>query len=687
MLGTDSPAAMMFNLSTGGLDGGVAMGFSMSGLSAIGLGKTSTSGRPDDEERRRRLIEIIRLLGTRYPRISPEGIESLGKRYGMDVQMEPPNKAGIAEVAIAGFNGSFMVTVGFQYGVGTMRRQLLNKAKVTYDEFKHIQSATITFADKNAEARRQHDASANRVIMRTLTLDPGQYYITSRLDKFAKNLERLGRMDKIYGTGFNALEAVAGVYNALEKLFEHEKKMAMTVFANGDIEERAEKEVLCKKSGRPVMNPRKTVGLCLDYWMKRRKLLDRQRESRKMPPSEAAVKTEAMEIDSQDDADNRIADHFYTLVIECEENPSPDMYPPARVSNAWISDHIEKQSEDPTEIFEPLIDWLDPPQTYLTEQNGTTTTDSGIPLDSTHMGRLPNVRFVAKLDPPVVLPQAVAANILASVGANLAESDNPRSYIGLLLDLDAEEDIAAWLTGQTKQHQRLVTVPEIDGTFTDRCHKNTLFVSKPEFGRVLEEIPFTHPKQLVQLLPILRQYVLYNQVLADTFKDSKSTSSQQTNSADGISRMIDVNLIPAMTPQFSMTSTVPPTNVVLHNDAVNEHTSPPITLTDLLQQANGGGDDDIEMPDRSAPGDHISAIVEILPNADINILDHSLVQPGEALAMFDSENDGNPNATREKEEQRRKVGERLGRALDVSNDLGIWTEWMAKEAVRLANSD
>ena len=688
MLGTESPAAMMFNLSSGGLDGGVAMGFSMSGLSGLGLGKTSTSGRPDDEERRRRLMEIIRLLGTCYPRISPEGIESLGKRYGMDVQMEPPNRVGIAEVAVAGFNGSFMVTVGFQYAAGKLHGKSLNKAKVTYDELKHIQSATITFADKNAEARRQHDTSANRAIMRTLTLDPGQYYITSRLDKFAKNLERLGRMDKIYGTGFNALEAVAGVYNALEKLYEHEKKMAMTVFnvAKGDIEERAEKEVLCKKSGRPVMNPRKTVGLCLDYWLKRRKLLNRQREIHKMPPSEAA-KAGTMEIDSQDDADNRIADHFYTLVIECEENPSPEMYPPARVSSAWISEQIEKQSEDPTEIFGPSIDWLDPPPTYLTEQNGTTS-DSGIPLDSTHMGRLPNVRFVAKLDPPLVLPQAVATNILASVGANLAEPDNPKTYIGLLLDLDAEEDIAAWFTGQAKKHQRLVTVPEVDGTFTEHCHKNTLFVSKPELGRLLEEIPFTHPKQLVQLLPILRQYVLLNQVLADTFKDSKSASSEQVNASDSQTpiRMVDINLIPAITPQFSITSTVPRMNIVPHNDAANEHTSPSITLEDLLQQVNGGEDGDIEMPDRNAPGDNISAIVEILPNADINILDHSLIQPGEALAMLDSGSDGNPNATQAQEEQRRKVAERLGRALDISNDLGIWTEWMAKEAMRLAIS-
>lgn len=687
MLGTDSPAAMMFNLSSGGLDGGVAMGFSMSGLSALGLGKTSTSGRPDDEERRRRLMEIIRLLGTCYPRISPEGIESLGKRYGMDVQMEPPNKAGIAEVAVAGFNGSFMVTVGFQYRAGTPRGKLLNRSKVTYDEFKHIQSATITFADKNAEARRQHDTSANRAIMRTLTLDPGQYYITSRLDKFAKNLERLGRMDKIYGTGFNALEAVAGVYNALEKLYEHEKKMAMTVLnvAKGDIEERVEKEVLCKKSGRPVMNPRKTVGLCLDYWLKRRKLLNRQREAHKMPPSEA-VKAEAMEIDAQEDADNRIADHFYTLVIECEENPNPEMYPPARVSSAWVSEQIEKQCEDPTEIFGSPIDWLDPPQTYLTEQN-VTNTDSGIPLDSTHIGRLPNVRFVAKLDPPLVLPQSVANNILASVGVNLAEPDNPKTYVSLLLDLDAEEDIAAWFTGQTKQHQRLVTVPEVDGKFKDHRHKNTLFVSKHELGRVLEEIPFTHPKQLVQLLPILRQYVLFNQVLSDTFKDSKSSSSQQANASGSPTpiRMVDVNLIPAMNPQFSITSTVPRMNLVQHNGDGNEHTSPSLTLEDLLQQTNGGGDGDIEMPDRSTPGDHISAIVEILPNADINILDHSLLQPGEALAMLNSESDGNPNATRAQEEQRGKVMERLGKALDISNDLGIWIEWMVKEAMRLAN--
>ena len=113
MLATDSPAAMMFNLSSGGVDGGVAMGFSMSNISGIALGKVSTTGRPDDEERRKRMVEIIHSLEARYPRVSIDGIEALGNRYGgMDTVVEPPDRfKEVGECVVAGRNGNFMITV------------------------------------------------------------------------------------------------------------------------------------------------------------------------------------------------------------------------------------------------------------------------------------------------------------------------------------------------------------------------------------------------------------------------------------------------------------------------------------------------------------------------------------------------------------------------------------------------
>ena len=676
LLGTESPAAMMFNLSSGGIEGGVSMGFSMSGISGLGLGKTSTAGRPDDEERRRRLIEILRVLGTRYPRISLEGIESLGKRYGLDTVMEPPDRfKDVGECVVAGSNGSFMVTVCgiFRSKDGT----IINKQQIPYTESKEIASSTFTFSDKASDSVRKHEATARKAIMKTLSLAPGKSYITSNLDKFAKNLERLGRMDKLCGTGFSCFEAIAGVYSSLERLYEHEKKVAKTMLdaAKGDIEIRAQREVMCKKSGRPIMNPRKTVGFCLDYWMDHRKVLKRKRTT--IAQSSKGKDAEAMEIDGQDDADDVVPDAFYSLIIECDDNASPEMYQSARISSAWVSDQVEKQSEDPNDLFAPTIDWMDPPPTYLHEPTSAPT-DGSLQLDNAHMGKLPNVRFVAKLDPPLVLPQAVAVDLLSAVNGSLPETEATRTYTSLLLDADVAEDYNAILLGQSKQvhSETTVVVPITKGAnsqYQDHKHINTLFINKPEYGRILEEIPFEHPKQLVQMLPTLRQYAFLNHSLRSTFKVKKPTRDTPAQSSHinivGV-RKADIELYSATSPRFSVSFS----DLKLHpsSNGWSPPTPESLTLDDILRQPSSG--EDTEMTDANTVDtpDVLSAVVEILPNAEIQVSDHNLVQLGRSARseILDSNAEPDPQ-----EQEYRKVCGWLARALDgLGGELGCWTE-------------
>lgn len=686
MLGTDSPAAMMFNLSSGGIDGGVAMGFSMSGISGMGLGKMSTTGRPDDEERRKRLIEILRLLGTRYPRISPEGVEALGNRYGLDAVVEPPDRfKEMGECVVAGRNGSFMVTVCywsiFQLGGA-------DRCQIPFTLSKQISSATFNFSDKASDAVRKHEAGAQKAIMKSLSLDPGQSYITSSLERFGKNLERLARMDKLCGTGFSCFEAIAGVYSSLEKLYGHEKKIAMTVLdaTKGDIGIRAQREVMCKKSGRPAMNPRKTVGLALDYWMDNRKVLKRHRCA--TTQSSKGKDPEAMDADSVEDSDEWNQDTYYSLIIECEDNPSVEMYQSARISNAWLSDQVEKQSEDPNDLFGPTIDWQDPPPTFLNEPTAPPA-DGSLQLDESHMGKLPAVRFVAKLDPPLVLPQPVAANLLASVNASLPESDAVRTYTGLLLDTDATEDYNAIFMAQTKQvhSTTLALVPEeriADGKFVECKHSNTLFVNKPEFGRILEEIPFSHPKQLAQLLPTLRQYAFLNQILSETFKARKSHAGQVKDSkgSNGPSvRKVDIDLLSAITPRFSVSFSdiISPSR-----NGLAPPTPDSINLDDLLKQNSAG--EDVEMIDRDKQEDLgvLSALVEILPNAGVQVVEHNLVPSGKYPPAGGIDANAEPDP---QEQVYGKVGAWLSKALDnMGGELGCWTEAMARKAKVIVES-
>lgn len=523
--------------------------------------------------------------------------------------------------------------------------------------------------------------------MRTLSLDPGQSYITSSLEKFAKNLERLSRMDKLSGAGFSCFEAIAGVYSSLEKLYEHEEEIAMTLLdaKKGDIKIRANREVMCKKSGRPVMNPRKTVGLCLDYWMDERKVLNRHHPVAKS--SSKGKEPEAMEIDYKDDGDGLDPGQIYTLVIECEDNPSVELYQSARISNAWISDPVEKQNEDPTDLFGPTIDWLEPPPTYSSAP-GAAPTDGSLQHDSSHMGKLPHVRFVARLDPPLVLPQAEAANLLASVNSNLPETEIARTYAGLLFEVDATEDYNSAYMGLAKEmySETLAVVPDgkvEDGKFLDRQHTNTLFINRPELGRVLEEIPFAHPKQLVQMLPTLRQYAYFNQMLRDKFKARTSPHEQKTD-ISGLNtlevRKMDIELLSAMPPRFTVVFGDQSKHNLQHGFAPPMPES--LTLNDMLNQPAPG--EDSEMTDANKPESPgtLTIQVEILLNAEIQINEHNLLRPKPGTTVtLDTNAEHNPQ-----EQEYNKVAGWLAKSLDnMSGELGCWSEAMAMKAKLLAD--
>jgi hypothetical protein len=82
----DSPNAMMLSMSNmGGSLDSIGMGISMSGL-GMGL---SMAGRGTDQERRKRLEEVVAKIKARPGRVSPEGLRLLAEKTGMDAWLEP----------------------------------------------------------------------------------------------------------------------------------------------------------------------------------------------------------------------------------------------------------------------------------------------------------------------------------------------------------------------------------------------------------------------------------------------------------------------------------------------------------------------------------------------------------------------------------------------------------------------
>jgi Mediator of RNA polymerase II transcription subunit 1 len=492
---------MLPSLSNMGFgDGGVGMGINMSRMSGLNLG-TSMGGRGGDDERRKRLDAVVHLLKSCPSRLSPEGLEILGQRQGLASMLDPaegPRRDGTRECHLAAPGETIGVEVKFKG----------NK----------VVGVDITSLG-SSEAVEKHMKSASESLRHNLTLSPYASPMVRSLNKFNRNLERLAKLDKLNSAAnspnFNCFEAIAGVYTSLKRLFDHEKKVALNLIqASKDRrEERAEREVMCKKSGKPLMHARENIGLTLDYWMQKRHVFTKQEPQ---PPD---PNHDAMEVDSTSSETSSLASasghDLYSLNIECEAM-APGEYMPIRLSESWISDVVEKSSEDPDDVFGPVVDWQDPPPTYLNAANNGES--NAMSLDNPDVGKLPNIRFVAKLDPPLIVPLQTAINILASTGTSQDTFDG--FYHHLLLGTKTVDALAAYPSSEEEiRNVKFTNRPGKDGRNVCEKHLNILHNKTTAIGKVLREIPFSHPKQLIQILPV-------------SYGLSISTESLTTNSKD-----------------------------------------------------------------------------------------------------------------------------------------------------------
>ena len=493
-LGTDSPAAMAFSMSGFDGAGGLGMAFSMSNISGMNLGGTlSAKGRADDEERRKRLEQVVELLRSRPGRISPEGLELLAKRSGLDTDVGTNKREGTTDIAIAGNT----VVIEVQFGQGV----LVNNVSVQLPT--------------SAPAVQEHYKSASNILRKTLSMPSREDTMTATLAKFAKNLDQLGRMDKLskLNGNFDCFEAVAGVYSSLKRLYDHEKAVAMALLdsAKNGAQEKAAREVMCNKSGRPAMNERDSIGLRLDYWMPRRHVLPTQERSKSLVRNNT---DSAMEIDVPEPQPNEPKEDVLSILVECEASPPAPLelqYPAVRISKTWIGDPVEMQIDESAGRFVPALDWLEPPDSYLPDQ---TASHDVLQIPGTSLGKKPNVRFVAKLDPPLVVPYQVAVSILHAVGAPIPDhfNMNPRTYPGLVIQPNTPEDLSAVVVGELEKlrSDRSVLLPTVQRSDTaEMIHKNALFVflnklddAPALLGVKLEQFPFFHPRQIVELLPV-----------------------------------------------------------------------------------------------------------------------------------------------------------------------------------------
>ncbi|KAF2735333.1 hypothetical protein EJ04DRAFT_543127 [Polyplosphaeria fusca] len=639
----DSPAALGIHFGEGGVGMGLSMSMSGLGMSGLGL-SASAMGRADEDERRRRLESIIATLKAKPGRVGEEGIIGLCKKEGLEVERETKPGGGVVLVLLIGSEALCEIPI---------RNGEIESVKL------EINADEIGFG-----------ASGSKILLESLQPLPGMTKINNTLERFSHNLDKILRWDRLGAPAqgsVSCFQAIFGVYTSLKKLFEHEKKLALAVMeANTPLaSQKAEREVLCKKSGRPRLNANKCLGLSLEYWMDRRHVI---KNNAKMQQTSGKGK-EKMDIDSEAANDypedqNPDTNQVYSMTIEFENSPA-SMYSPIRVSDAWISDAVEKApdaaEQDLNKLLmnQPTIDWLDPPPTYL--QAAAPAGEDAMNLDST--GRLPNVRFIAKFNPPLVMPLGVLVALLQSHNVETRDIE-PTTFVGLALRPDEPDPglqgSSTETTHEIRSEKTVLSVGK-DGKEEQHTHTYSLYVPKTDYAKTLESLPFSHPRQLIEILPTLRQYAFTNSLLRRSFlapPPSKTAlaSPSSPSAPTHPTLQVDLSLTYAQ-PAPRLTLTLP------HPSSTTSFSSATDLLSSLLAPS-------------SSHKPPISVTLDVSANADLVVLDQNVAA---VAPVVTGERNGDMDVDMRGMQENGEKVKRVGGSLEVCGDLGVWGAWLRRE--------
>ncbi|KAF3760804.1 hypothetical protein M406DRAFT_47604 [Cryphonectria parasitica EP155] len=594
----DSPSAAAFNSMLG-------MGTFDASLDNMGMGVGGiTIPRPSgDEERQKKLEEITHILKQKKGVVSEEGLERLVKNNALDAMWEDRKPYKVLLIAGA--------TIALEIGIKDHA----------------VRTVDLQFAYSGPDVLK-HTARAEAILLENLKLAPGQMAWTKQLDNFANNLETLAALDKLSiidekkGAVLLTYDAIAGLFESLQKVHDWDvQQLRKEPRYDGKPDEHLRIIAMCERTGRPLMHEKGFVGLRLEYWRNQRYFVP--------PPAKA----ERWYKDSK----------HWAILVSCARR-DPMVYQGAlRVSNKWIGDEVEVSAP---EGLLPDLNWQQPPDVVLPEKPG-----DELLLTSP---RLPEVMFMAILDPPVTLPITVWSDIHQFTGAPVVHPAFMQTFDYLILPVVGHYNPSE---PRTVKMKKFVNTRQKDGTSKRVAHENGLFIHKPVYGQTLSELPFSHPQQLIHMLPILRQYAFLRNLLDKSFggQAEKSTAGPATANDNNTLTMIaktdeyDTFMNNAMADADHLDSSAVKIDVTL-----NAHPQPNPKLQ-------------IMFPFRERPAD---VTVDIGVNGVVTVDSTNVVDDqGQVL-----DEEGNPLSGSSPNPAHTK--ERLARMLMFFENIDTWCEWI-----------
>jgi hypothetical protein len=369
-----------------------------------------------------------------------------------------------------------------------------------------VQNVSLAYHG-SAPSVSKHMEAASHILLTDLNLGPNQSPLTKTLDKFASNFGHIANLDKLSVIpGLDCYEALAGIFTSLERLHQWDisnlrKEPEMEGKPDGYLSLAA----LCTRHGYPVMHARDKVGLALQYW----------KELRFVPLLDDKIA-------SSSESDEKV----WSLLLACAPIEALDL-PPVRVSEDWISKDVVKQVHqehdqtlNPADF--PILDWQEPDNISLPSSDESKNAGMGVlGLD---LSTIPQVTFTVTFDPPVILPQGDYARLYSYADAEppIPNPSNdfgqrpPPTFDDLFFPMSAgsKQDPSE---SRTVTRLRDVRVFDQQGKSFIRSHHNTLFVYKPIYSKEVTEMAFSHPRQLIDMLPLLRQFAFLSILLNNSF--------------------------------------------------------------------------------------------------------------------------------------------------------------------------
>lgn len=312
----------------------------------------------------------------------------------------------------------------------------------------------------------------------------------STLDCFTDNIGRLRQLDK-FSHSVNCFEAVDGLYSAFRQVWQEEKKQLTW---------RSEFHHVCGGSvGRARMNKNRKLGVAVDYWIARHELEDVKAYHTSNDLSRADIATVDEDVvESQEPC--------WTALIACEAG-----FPSLRVSKDWLLPEIvnveNESAGEPVQDVQsvrPAWNLKDLPVHGLSVSKDES---EQMKIDDGNAGATPtpDAHFTFTLDPMLYLP---ASHIQSLVGEGLLISSDPSKVV------DYRQVLVPGTSGSWVQS---IGTYDFDGIRNVRQLSYELLPSNIGYHPV-STVGFSHPSQLADLLPVLRQHALLWSILRNSVR-------------------------------------------------------------------------------------------------------------------------------------------------------------------------